>query len=186
MYGCCPDGVLAASDRSLSNCQTPEERCKSDGRYWNGTPKFECSDKSPKDECESEGKVWDGTACKSTDSGTTTGCPPATPHKCSDGSSCMMKAEECPGYQAPTGSTTTMTPKEKCDQKRGCWNQAKGSCNTYTTFGCCPGTTVPQKDEWGMNCPPECEAGEKWDESKYRCVASAGAHWSWLNFERLY
>ena len=117
-------------------------------------------------------------------SGTTTGCPPSTPYACSDGS-CMMKEEECPGHQA-TGSTTTMTPQEKCDQKGGCWNQAKGSCNTYTTFGCCPGTTVPQNDESGMNCPPECDAGEKWDESKYRCVASVGAHWSWLNCERLH
>ena len=134
LYGCCPDGVLAASDRSLSNCQTPEERCKSDGRYWNGTPKFECSDKSPKDECESEGKVWDGTACKSTDSGTTTGCPPATPHKCSDGS-CSTKKEECPGYQAPaTGGSP------------GTGNRCPGT----TPYACSDGSSCMMKKE---ECP---------------------------------
>jgi hypothetical protein len=185
--GCPAATPYACSDGS--SCMMKEEECPGyqAPTSGGGSPGTDTSCPTPTPfKCADGGCKVSSADCTTTSggSGTTKTCPPSTPYACSDGS-CMMKEEECPDYQA-TGSTTTMTPQEKCDQKGGCWNQAKGSCNTYTTFGCCPGTTVPQNDEWGMNCPPECDAGEKWDESKYRCVASVGAHWSWLNCERLH
>ena len=70
-------------------------------------------------------------------------------------------------------------PQELCETKGYVWDVQNAKCNTTTrvgitgcgsVFGCCLGTTVPQKDRIGLHCPPECKSGKHWDVKLGKCV----------------